>query len=233
MKRRLPPADSRNSSLFVRPARRGPLGRHLVRCCFSTVGTGAVLWVMGISAAAAQDWRPRATLASSVPTPAAASCAPLLQHTFARLQDDKPQPLCQYAGKVLLIVNTASHCGFTPQYEGLEALYSKYAAKGLVVLGFPSNDFGQQEPGTAKQIADLCFNTYGVKFPMLAKTVVKGKDAHPLFKALTQATGDAPGWNFHKYLVDRQGRAVASWKSDVAPGSPLLVSAVERALVAP
>jgi glutathione peroxidase len=188
---------------------------------------------MGMSTAAAQGLQPPVVLARALPTPAAATCPPLLQHTFARLQDDKPQPLCQYAGKVLLIVNTASHCGFTPQYEGLEALYSKYAAKGLVVLGFPSNDFGQQEPGTAKQIADLCFNTYGVKFPMLAKTVVKGNDAHPLFKALTQATGQAPGWNFHKYLVDRQGRVLASWKSDVAPGSSALVSAVEKALAAP
>jgi glutathione peroxidase len=159
-----------------------------------------------------------------------AACPALLQHTFKRLQDDVPQPLCQYVGKVLLIVNTASYCGFTPQYEGLEKLHSQYAAQGLVILGFPSNDFGQQEPGNAKQIAELCFNTYGVKFPMLAKTVVKGKDAHPLFVALAQATGKAPGWNFHKYLVGRNGKALASYVSDIAPTSAELKAAVEKAL---
>ncbi len=136
-----------------------------------------------------------------------ASCPPLLQHSFNRLQDDKPQPLCQYAGKVLLVVNTASYCGFTPQYEGLEALHARYASRGLVVMGFPSNDFGQQEPGGSAQIADLCFNTYGVKFPMFAKTVVVGPQANPLFAALTQATGKPPAWNFHKFLVDRPRQA--------------------------
>ncbi len=162
----------------------------------------------------------------------ALSCPPFLQHTLPRLQDDKPQPLCQYAGKVLLVVNTASHCGYTPQYEGLEALHAKYAARGLVVLGFPSNDFGQQEPGNAQQIAELCFNTSGVKFPMFAKIVVKGPGAHPVYVALTKATGQAPGWNFHKYLVDRQGKPVASFNSDVAPGSSALAAAIEKALAA-
>jgi len=162
--------------------------------------------------------------------PAAAHCPALLQQSFPRLQDDKPQALCAYAGKVLLIVNTASYCGFTGQYEGLEALHAKYAARGLVVMGFPSNDFGQQEPGNAQQIGELCFNTYGVKFPMFAKTVVKGTGANPLYRALAQATGQTPGWNFHKYLVDRQGRAVASFASEVTPGDPALVAALERAL---
>lgn len=164
--------------------------------------------------------------------PAAASCPPLLQHSFNRLQDEKPQALCQYAGKVLLVVNTASYCGFTPQYEGLEALHAKYAARGLVVMGFPSNDFGQQEPGNEKQIAELCFNTYGVKFPMFAKTVVKGPGAHPFYAALAQATGKAPGWNFHKYLVDRGGKPVASFVSDVKPSDPQLAAAIEKALAA-
>jgi glutathione peroxidase len=163
---------------------------------------------------------------------APASCPPLLQHSFNRLQDDKPQPLCQYAGKVLLVVNTASYCGFTPQYEGLEALYAKYAARGLVVLGFPSNDFGQQEPGGSVQIAELCFNTYGVKFPMFAKTVVVGPQANPFFAALAQATGKAPAWNFHKFLVDRQGRPVAAFVSDVKPSDAVLVNALEKALAA-
>ena len=171
-----------------------------------------------------------ASAQAATATAASAACPALLQQTFNRLQDEKPQSLCQYAGKVVLVVNTASKCGYTPQYEGLEALNARYAAKGLVVLGFPSNDFGQQEPGDGKQIADFCFNTYGVKFPMFSKTVVKGKDANPLFVALTQATGKAPGWNFHKYLIGRKGAPLASYSSDVAPTSPSLVSAVEKAL---
>ena len=159
----------------------------------------------------------------------AASCPPLLQHSFDRLQDDKPQSLCQYAGKVLLVVNTASYCGFTPQYEGLEALYAKYAARGLVVMGFPSNDFAQ-ESGSSAQIAELCFNTYGVKFPMFAKTAVKGPQANPLFASLAQATGQAPTWNFYKYLVDRQGKPVAAYGSRVTPGDAALRGAIEKAL---
>lgn len=164
--------------------------------------------------------------------PAAAACPALLQHSFPRLQDEKAQPLCQYAGKVLLVVNTASYCGFTPQYEGLEALHKKYADQGLVVLGFPTNDFGQQEPGDAKQIADFCFNTYGVKFPMFSKTTVKGANANPLYVQLAKATGKTAGWNFHKYLVDRQGRAVGSYDSNVTPTSAQLVASIEKALAA-
>jgi glutathione peroxidase len=160
-----------------------------------------------------------------------ASCPALLQHSFPRLQDEKPQALCQYAGKVLLVVNTASYCGFTPQYEGLEALYAKYGPQGLVVLGFPTNDFGQQEPKDGKDIADFCFNTYGVKFPMFSKTVVKGPQANnALIADLTKATGKAPAWNFNKYLVDRQGKAVAYYGSNVTPSSAPLVAAIEKAL---
>jgi glutathione peroxidase len=187
-----------------------------------------------ISTATAAAWLMAAPAwAQKSPPPAApvtASCPALLQHTFPRLQDDKPQSLCAYTGKVLLVVNTASYCGFTGQYEGLEALHAKYAARGLVVMGFPSNDFGQQEPGNAQPIGELCFNTYGVKFPMFAKTVVKGAGANPLYRALAQATGQTPGWNFHKYLVDRQGRPVAGFASAVTPGDPALVAALERAL---
>jgi glutathione peroxidase len=174
---------------------------------------------------------PGAARAQTGATPAAA-CPALLQQTFPRLQDEKPQSLCQYAGKVLLVVNTASFCSYTPQYEGLEALHAKYAPRGLVVLGFPTNDFGQQEPGDSKQIADFCFNTYGVRFPMFGKSTLKGKDANPLFTALTKATGTAPGWNFHKYLIDRQGKTVVSYDSETTPGSMALVAAVERALAA-
>ena len=162
--------------------------------------------------------------------PSGGACPALLNQTALRLQDEKPQHLCQYQGKVLLVVNTASFCGFTPQYEGLEALHAKYGKDGLVVLGFPSNDFGQQEPGDAQKIADFCSNTYGVKFPMFTKTSVIGAGRHPLYAALEQATGKKPGWNFAKYLIDRQGKAVAFYPSDVAPQNKTLVDAIEKAL---
>lgn len=132
-------------------------------------------------------------------------------------------------GKVLLVVNTASHCGFTSQYEGLEALHARYAQCGLVASGFPSNDFGQQEPGSGQEIADFCFNTDGVRCPMFSKSSVIGKTANPLFASLAKATGKSPAWNFHKFLIDRQGRPVTSFESSVAPGDAALVAAVEKA----
>jgi glutathione peroxidase len=153
-----------------------------------------------------------------------------LDRKAPRLQDDAQQDLCQFAGKVVLIVNTASYCGYTQQYEGLEALHKRYSGRGLVVLGFPSNDFGQQEPGSAKQIADLCFNTYGVAFPMFAKTVVAGPGADPLFAELARASGSPPKWNFHKWLVGRDGRIIAAYPSAVAPLDPLLIRDVERSV---
>ena len=158
------------------------------------------------------------------------SCSPLLSHSFSRLQDGAPQNLCQYSGKVLLVVNTASYCGFTNQYEGLEALYAKYEKRGLVVLGFPSNDFGQQEPGNAKQIADLCFNTYGVKFPMFNKVAVVGPQRNALYAQLFQATKAAPQWNFHKYLIDRNGTTVESFDTRTAPDDRRLIAQIERRL---
>ena len=158
-----------------------------------------------------------------------ATCPALLNHTFDRLQDEKPQSLCQYSGKVVLVVNTASFCGFTSQYEGLEKLYANYKDKGLVILGFPSNDFSQ-EPGDSKEIADFCYNTYGVKFPMFSKTAVKGKEAHPLFAALTKTSGKAPGWNFNKYLIDREGKLVNHYGSTTGPSDKALVAAIEKAL---
>ena len=136
----------------------------------------------------------------------------------------------QYGGKVLLVVNTASKCGFTPQYEGLEALQKKYAARGFSVLGFPSNDFKGQEPGSEAQIQEFCTLTYGVKFPMFQKVEVTGDNATPLYKQLTQATGVAPGWNFHKYLVSRDGRVVAQFPSKVKPDDAELVKAIEHEL---
>lgn len=159
----------------------------------------------------------------------ARGCPPLLDHTFPGLQDEKPRSMCQYAGKVVLVVNTASYCGFTGQYKGLEELYSRYKDKGLVVLGFPSNDFAQ-EKSSNKEIADFCENTFGVKFPMFAKTAVRGADASPLYKQLAQLSGTAPKWNFHKYLLGRDGRLVDNYSSMTAPDSKSLVRAIEQQL---
>ena len=161
-------------------------------------------------------------------------CSPLLNRQALRLQDEKPQNLCQYAGKVVLVVNTASFCGFTPQYKGLEALQSRFSARGLVVLGFPSNDFSQ-EPGSAKEIADFCENTFGVKFPMFTKTSVITTSEHPadpLFVALKQRTGQAPAWNFHKYLIARDGTTVQSFGSRTDPLDAAFVQNVEALLAA-
>ena len=160
-----------------------------------------------------------------------AACPATLNHTFARLQDEKPQSLCQYAGKVVLVVNTASYCGFTHQYQGLEALHGKYKDRGLVVLGFPSNDF-EQERGDNKQIADFCENTYGVKFPMFAKSSVRGGQANALYRQLAQATGRQPLWNFHKYLIARNGAVVTSYTTLTAPDSTALVADIEKQLAA-
>ena len=138
----------------------------------------------------------------------------------------------RYAGQVLLIVNTASKCGYTPQYEGLESLHQRYAAQGFSVLGFPSNDFKGQEPGSEKDIQEFCTLTYGVKFPMFEKVAVTGDNATPLYKSLAQATGTAPGWNFHKYLISRDGRVVANFPSKVKPDDPIVIEAIERELKA-
>ncbi len=179
---------------------------------------------------------PYVVSAASPATPPATAtgsqCPNLLQQNFLRLQDEKPQSLCQYSGKVLVVVNTASFCGFTSQYEGLEALYAKYKDKGLVVLGFPSNDFSQ-ETGSNKDIADFCENTFGVKFPMFAKSSVTGKDANPLFKQLSAKTGTAPRWNFYKYVISRDGQNVVSFNSMAAPASRQFVKEIEKQLLSP
>jgi glutathione peroxidase len=171
----------------------------------------------------------QAQASAAAPRTTPASCPVVLKHTFNRLQDDAPQDLCQYAGKVVLVVNTASYCGFTKQYEGLEALYAKYSNRGLV-LGFPSNDFGKQEPGSSKEIADFCFNTYGVKFPMFAKSSVVGPNANALHASLTRQTGHEPKWNFTKYLIDRNGKIVEYFPSKVTPDDAQLVGKIEHAL---
>lgn len=161
--------------------------------------------------------------------PAAAACPALLDRNMSDILE-KPRSLCEYAGKVVLVVNTASECGYTPQYEGLEALYRKYRDRGLVVLGFPSNDFGGQEPGSNQEIAAFCVNQYAIDFPMFAKTSVRGREANPLFAALARATGAEPRWNFHKYLVARDGTRVQSFDTRVAPGDAKLVGAIEKLL---
>ena len=166
------------------------------------------------------------------PTHAAApaSCPTVLQHRFDRLQDEKPQELCQYAGKVVLVVNTASYCGFTGQYKDLEAVYRRYQNQGFVVLGFPANNFGNQEPGNNQQIADFCENTYGVKFPMFAKTDVIGAKTNPLFVQLRDRTGSIPRWNFHKYLISRDGSEVLSYGSFTNPDGRSVRGDIERLL---
>lgn len=166
---------------------------------------------------------------SLLPIAAQAACeGPLNYRT--RMLSGQATDLCQYRGKVVLVVNTASYCGFTGQYEGLQTLYDTYKDRGLVVLGVPSNDFGAQEPGSNEQVKDFCERTYKVKFPMLEKSVVVGKDANPLHRQLADATGQAPKWNFHKYLIDRSGKPVSAFGSRVTPLSAELKLAVEQLL---
>lgn len=164
---------------------------------------------------------------------AGASCSALLDRSFRPLADKTPIKLCeQYAGRVLLVVNTASKCGFTPQYEGLEALHAEYAERGFAVLGFPSNDFMGQEPGTEEEIREFCTLTYGVKFPMFEKLVVKGEAADPFYRELAAQGGGAPGWNFHKYLIGRDGQVIQAFGSRVKPDAEELRQAIETALAA-
>lgn len=166
------------------------------------------------------------------PPPVTDACPEVLNYSFNRLQTGKPESLCQYRGKVVLIVNTASYCGYTHQYEGLEALYRKYKSRGLVVVGFPSNDFGGQEPGSNKDIAEFCRLTYGVEFPMFEKSSVTSIKTNPLYAELLARTGQSPKWNFHKYLVDRDGKQVTSFGTRVEPDDGDLIGAVERMLAA-
>ena len=170
--------------------------------------------------------------ASLVPLPsvAADACPPLLNYSFPRLADEKPQSLCEYSGKVLLVVNTASYCGFTKQYDGLEKLYARLKDRGLVVVGFPTNDFGEQEPGSNKEIADFCRLTYGVQFPMFAKITVKGANANPFFAELVKRSDTTPKWNFYKYLIDRSGREVAAYSSFSDPDDRKMLAKIEEFL---
>jgi glutathione peroxidase len=165
---------------------------------------------------------------------AAAGCAPALDFEKRRLASDESVHLCEaYKGKVVLVVNTASKCGFTGQYEGLEALYDQYGDDGLVVIGFPSNDFGNQEPGSEEQISDFCRLTYSVQFPMFEKTTVKKGKADPFYQYLAEQTGVYPKWNFYKYLIDRDGKVVDVYSSMTSPKSKKLVKTIEQLLAKP
>ncbi len=155
-------------------------------------------------------------------------CKGPLNHQMNNVEG-QPVSLCDYQNKVVLAVNTASFCGYTPQYEQLEALYQKYREQGLVVLGFPANEFGEQEPGSDAEIKAFCEDKYNVTFPLFAKSVVKGDQATPFYKGLIQATGQEPLWNFHKYLIDKEGH-ITSYKSAVRPMSPVLLKDIEKAL---
>jgi glutathione peroxidase len=155
-------------------------------------------------------------------------------YSFKTLDGERPMPLTDYKGKVLLIVNTASQCGFTPQYEGLEKLYETYKDQGFVILGVPSNDFGGQEPGTNQEIAHFCKKNYGVTFPMASKEVVSGENAHPFYAwaMTTLGFGTGPKWNIHKYLIGRDGKLVDYFVSTTKPDSEKITKAIEALLKA-
>jgi glutathione peroxidase len=162
---------------------------------------------------------------------AMATCPDVLNHDMQKLRSTETVNLCEaYAGKPVLVINTASHCGFTPQFKGLETLYQEYKDSGLAVAGFPSDSFNQ-EADSAEETATVCYVNYGVTFDMYSEIPVKGSDAHPLFAELANAQG-APRWNFTKYLIDRDGNVVARWGSRTTPEDPELRAAIESALAA-
>jgi glutathione peroxidase len=170
-----------------------------------------------------------ALLALPMASQAAESCPELLNHEFKRLPSGKTENLCQYRGKVVLVVNTASRCGFTPQFDGLQKIYEQYKGKGLVVLGFPSNDFNQ-ELAEGQKIAEFCKLNYGVDFPMYEKSGVKGPNASAFYKALAKSSGTEPQWNFHKYLITRDGKTVVPLHSRVEPESREMRTKIEAML---
>lgn len=170
---------------------------------------------------------PAATAAA--PQTGTQACPAYLNHDFRKLHSSQNVNLCTaHAGKPMLIINTASHCGFTPQFKGLEAIHAKYKDRGLVVVGFASDDFNQEAKDEA-EAADTCFLNYGVTFTMLAPQHVKGPDANPVFKELARQS-QAPGWNFNKYLVQADGKVAQYFDSKVAPDSPQFSAAVEKML---
>ena len=173
-------------------------------------------------------------LSLALPCAAQAVCPAVLDENYRPLTGKEPVHLCErFGGQVLLVVNVASKCGFTPQYEGLEALHEKLSPQGFAVVGFPSNDFKGQEPGTEQEIAEFCKLTYGVKFPMFEKVHVVGDETTSIYRKLSAATGESPKWNFHKYLVDRQGNVVASFGSKTTPDDAALAAKIDELIAQP
>ena len=194
---------------------------HLSRLSF-----GLLVVVLGCSGASSG----KTAAAGGDSTPTAEAKMASLHSIKVTTLDGKPTELSQYKGQVLLVVNTASECGYTPQYEGLEKLYEGRKAKGLTVLGFPSNDFGGQEPGTPDEIAGFCKKNYGVTFPMFSKLVTKaGTEQSPIYSYLGKS-GSLPTWNFAKYLLDKDGKIVKFFNSKVTPEDPELRAAIDAAL---
>ena len=205
---------------------RQPLKDDLKMNFYLNLAKGGI--VVGILFAAVQA----PVIASESKTPLQKqTCPSLLNHDFMTLQGEKLE-FCQFSGKVLLVVNTASYCGYTKQYAGLQTLFDRYKDRGLVVVGFPANDFGKQEPGTNTEVADFCERTFKVKFPMMAKSSVIAGNTNPLYAALASATGQRPKWNFHKYLIGRDGKPLGSYDSNVLPTGAPMVAQIEKALAA-
>jgi glutathione peroxidase len=180
-------------------------------------------------AAATTNSAPAATNSATATAPAPVPAGPSLYNFTVNSLEGKPVDLGQYRGHVVLVVNTASKCGFTPQYAGLEKLYQDYQAQGFVILGFPSNDFGGQEPGTPQEIATFCTTKYDVTFPMFEKVKTKGDGQSPIYQFLTTGHGE-PKWNFHKYLIDKNGTVIGEFRSQVTPDSKELRNAIDAAL---
>lgn len=157
------------------------------------------------------------------------ACSDILNSTLRVLDSDDEQNLCEYSGNVILVVNVASRCGYTPQYAGLQRLYTKFKDDGLTIIGIPSRDFFQEFSAESK-VAEFCSTEYGVEFPMFATAKVKGKKAHPFYKKLIAASGKEPKWNFAKYLIGRDGQVIEHYKSSVTPESERLVSAIQAVL---
>lgn len=172
-----------------------------------------------------------ATQSEAKVKPAQSNCAATLNFSFRQLSDAASVNLCEaYQGKLILIVNTASRCGFTPQFAGLEKLYQDYKDRGFVILGFPSNDFGSQELNEEKDIAEFCQLTYGVKFPMFEKTHASKPIASPFYKTLGELAGEYPQWNFHKYVINQEGKLIGSFASHVKPDNEALRGLIEKNL---
>jgi len=185
--------------------------------------------LISLAILAALAW-PAGAGAASGPDGPAENCPSLLDHDMRTLAGDERVNLCEaYHGQVILMVNTASQCGFTYQYEGLEKLYQSRRDQGLVILGFPSDNFGGQEPGSEEEIQAFCRNQFGIEFPMFEKLEARGGNAHPLFKELAARAGE-PRWNFHKYLVDRSGNIKGAWPSGVNPEDSRMLDAIDKAL---